>query len=125
MIRRSAMRNLVLAAVCLAAAASTAAAQTATVEDLGPGIYRAAGSLGGTAVSVPASNTFLIATRDGNVIVDTSRGPLARAHKEALSAAHPGPTKAIVLTHAHGDHTGGVALWKEPETALIAQRGHG
>lgn len=117
------MRSLVLAMVCLAAA-HAAGAQTATVEDLGHGIYRAAGSLGGAAVSVPASNTFMIVTRDGNVIIDTSRALPARAHKTALTAIDNGPTKAIVLTHAHGDHTGGVAWWKQPDTALIAQRGH-
>jgi alkyl sulfatase BDS1-like metallo-beta-lactamase superfamily hydrolase len=117
------MRSLVLAMICLAVA-HAAGAQTAPVEDLGHGIYRAAGNLGGTAVSVPASNTFMIVTRDGNVIVDTSRALPARAHKAALTAINGGPIKAIVLTHAHGDHTGGVALWKQPDTALIAQRGH-
>ena len=117
------MRSLVLAMICLAVA-HAAGAQTAPVEDLGHGIYRAAGNLGGTAVSVPASNTFMIVTRDGNVIVDTSRALPARAHKTALTAIDGGPIKAIVLTHAHGDHTGGVALWKQPGTEIIAQRAH-
>jgi len=73
---------------------------------------------------VPQSNTFMVVTRDGNVIVDTSIAAAAPAHKRALTAMNAGPIKAIVLTHAHGDHTGGVALWKQPGTEIIAQRAH-
>ena len=113
-----------LLAYALLALASPAFAQTADVQDLGHGIYRAAGVMGGTGVRVPQSNTFMIVTRDGNVIVDTSIAAAAPAHKRALTAINGGPIKAIVLTHAHGDHTGGVAQWKQPGTEIIAQRAH-
>ena len=112
-------------AVCgMLALAAPAATQTGDVQDLGHGIYRVAGVMGGTAVRVPQSNTFMIVTRDGNVIVDTSIAAAAPAHKRALTAINSGKTKAIILTHAHGDHTGGVALWKQPGTEVIAQRLH-
>jgi alkyl sulfatase BDS1-like metallo-beta-lactamase superfamily hydrolase len=75
-----------------------------------------------TAVQVPQSNTFMIVTRDGNVIVDTSGGGVAKVHRQALRAISNAPTKAVVLTHAHGDHTGGLRLWMEPQTQLIAHR---
>jgi alkyl sulfatase BDS1-like metallo-beta-lactamase superfamily hydrolase len=117
-------RTAVAAAGCLLGLAASASAQTAEVQDLGHGIYRAAGVMGGTAVRVPQSNTFMIVTSDGNVIVDTSIAAAAPAHKRALTQINAGPIKAIVLTHAHGDHTGGVALWKQPATEVIAQRAH-
>jgi alkyl sulfatase BDS1-like metallo-beta-lactamase superfamily hydrolase len=113
-----------LAASCALAVAAPAFAQTADVQDLGHGIYRAAGVMGGTAVRVPQSNTFMIVTPDGNVIIDTSVAAAAPAHKRALTTVNSGPIKAIVLTHAHGDHTGGVALWRQPGTEIIAQRMH-
>lgn len=108
-----------------------AAAQNApAVLDLGHGIYQAVGVSGGTdvasgvAVRVPQSNTFMVVTPAGNVIIDTSLGPVAAAHRRLLRGVNTGPVKAIILTHAHGDHTGGVALWKESGTAIIAQREH-
>lgn len=69
-------------------------------------------------------NTFLIATSEGNVIIDTSIAAHAQRHKPLLTADHKGPIKYIILTHGHGDHTGGVPLWKEPGTQIIAQSNH-
>jgi alkyl sulfatase BDS1-like metallo-beta-lactamase superfamily hydrolase len=69
-------------------------------------------------------NTFLITTSEGNVIIDTSIAAHAQRHKQLLSAAAAGPIKYIILTHGHGDHTGGVPLWKEAGTQIIAQKNH-
>lgn len=105
--------------------AADAAAQAPTVVDLGNGIYQAvgaAGGLGNNTVRVPQSNTFMVVTTGGNVIIDTSGAGAAPAHNQALSAVNSGPVKAIVLTHAHGDHTGGVAVWRQPDTKIITQR---
>ncbi len=98
----------VAALLASALAAQAPQSQTPQVINLGHGIYAAIGVLGGREVRVPQSNTFLIETAAGNVIVDTSGGAGAIAHRRALGSISSAPTKAIVLTHAHGDHTGGV-----------------
>jgi alkyl sulfatase BDS1-like metallo-beta-lactamase superfamily hydrolase len=67
-------------------------------------------------------NTFLVTTSEGNVIIDTSIANRAPQHVKLLKAVSQGPIKYIILTHGHGDHTGGVALWREPDTKIIAQK---
>jgi alkyl sulfatase BDS1-like metallo-beta-lactamase superfamily hydrolase len=67
-------------------------------------------------------NTFVVATSEGNVVIDTSSAPHAPIHKRLLTAGLKGPVKYIILTHGHGDHTGGIPLWREDGTQVIAQR---
>jgi alkyl sulfatase BDS1-like metallo-beta-lactamase superfamily hydrolase len=66
-------------------------------------------------------NTFMVTTKAGNVIIDTSLPMNAARHKALLRAVSTGPIKDIILTHSHGDHTGGVSSWKEPGTHVIGQ----
>jgi len=70
------------------------------------------------------SNTFLVVTPEGNVVIDTSMPFNAGLHKRLLTAENAGPIKYIILTHAHGDHTGGVPAWKQAGTQIIAQKNH-
>ncbi len=69
-------------------------------------------------------NTFLVTTSAGNVVIDTSSVVRAPRAKELLQRENAGPIKYIVLTHAHGDHAGGVPLWKAADTQVIAQKEH-
>ena len=97
------------------------------VIDLGQGVYQAIGAgiqSGATTVRIPQSNTYLVVTPAGSVVVDTSLAAVAPAHKAALNAIVNSPVRAIVLTHAHADHTGGIGLWKEPGTDVIAHRAY-
>ncbi|MDB4077765.1 MBL fold metallo-hydrolase, partial [Porticoccaceae bacterium] len=66
-------------------------------------------------------NTFMVVTDEGNVIIDTSLPGMAPKHKSLLNVVDDGPVHSIIITHGHGDHTGGVALWREPQTKVIAQ----
>lgn len=66
-------------------------------------------------------NTFMVTTKAGNVIIDTSLPTNAARHRALLRAASTGPVKDIILTHSHGDHTGGVGAWKEAGTHVIGQ----
>jgi alkyl sulfatase BDS1-like metallo-beta-lactamase superfamily hydrolase len=72
-------------------------------------------------------NTFLVTTPAGNVIIDTSIAFNAVLHTKLLRAVSDAPVKYIILTHAHGDHTGGIEAWKKfgsPDLEIIAQRHH-
>src|SRR5579862_3208850 len=69
-------------------------------------------------------NTFMVVTPEGNVIIDTSQADRAPQHVRLLKQVSRAPVRYIILTHGHGDHTGGVGLWKEPGTRIIAQKNH-
>lgn len=69
-------------------------------------------------------NTFMVTTGEGNVIIDTSSVLRAPKAKALLQRVNSGPVTHILLTHAHGDHTGGVGLWRESQTQVIAQQEH-
>ncbi|MEW6126920.1 MAG: alkyl sulfatase dimerization domain-containing protein [Acidobacteriota bacterium] len=69
-------------------------------------------------------NSFMVVTPAGNVIIDTSIAFNAARHKQLLTAESNAPIKYIILTHAHGDHIGGISAWKQPGTQIIAQKKH-
>ncbi len=69
-------------------------------------------------------NAMMVVTGEGNVVIDTSIRAQAERNKKLLQAESAGPVKYIILTHGHGDHTGGVRLWKEAGTQVIAQKNH-
>ena len=69
-------------------------------------------------------NAMMVVTSEGNVVIDTSIRAHAERSKKLLQAENSGPVKYIILTHGHGDHTGGVRLWKEAGTKVIAQKNH-
>lgn len=92
--------------------------QGLSVETIAPGLRYVVGRN-------VSSNTIVLDTPEGAVIVDTSRPPASRAHFEELKKA--GVTKAayVILTHGHGDHTGGVGLWKATGAKVVAQEAFG
>jgi alkyl sulfatase BDS1-like metallo-beta-lactamase superfamily hydrolase len=70
------------------------------------------------------SNTFLVRTDDGNVIIDTSSPVTAKKHHELLSKVSSAPVRYVILTHDHTDHTGGLRYWMGPETKLVVQQNY-
>jgi len=70
------------------------------------------------------SNVYLVMTSEGNVVIDTAPERDAREAKELLTAVSQAPVKYIILTHGHADHIGGINLWKQPGTQIIAQRNY-
>lgn len=74
---------------------------------------------------VPATgNVYLVKTPAGDVVIDTAIAEIAGEVKKIFDSEPHGPIKYIILTHAHADHIGGISLWKEAGTQIIAQRNY-
>jgi alkyl sulfatase BDS1-like metallo-beta-lactamase superfamily hydrolase len=71
-----------------------------------------------------SGNVYLVNTPAGSVVIDTAMADQAPEAKRLLSAESHGAVKYIILTHGHADHIGGISLWKEPATQIIAQRNY-
>ena len=67
-------------------------------------------------------NTFLVVTEQGNVVIDSSLARNAPGHKELLDQVDSKEPEYIIITHAHGDHIGGVPTWKAANTKVIMQQ---
>jgi glyoxylase-like metal-dependent hydrolase (beta-lactamase superfamily II) len=68
------------------------------------------------------SNAYLLVTPAGRVVINTGLAFEAPVHKRVFDQVCPGPTPYILLTQGHVDHLGGVGLFREPGTQLVAQR---
>ena len=74
---------------------------------------------------VPATgNVYLVKTSAGNVLIDTAIAEIAGEVKKIFDSEPHGAIKYIILTHAHADHIGGIALWRQLDTQIIAQRNY-
>jgi glyoxylase-like metal-dependent hydrolase (beta-lactamase superfamily II) len=70
------------------------------------------------------SNSFLVTTGEGRVVVNTGMGFEAPVHKRNYDAVDSSPTRYILLTQGHVDHVGGVDLFREEGTEIVAQAGN-
>lgn len=67
------------------------------------------------------SNSYLVVTRDGRVVINTGMGFEGPLHKRLFDAVDGGPVRYILLTQGHVDHVGGVEVFREPGTEILAQ----
>ena len=58
-------------------------------------------------------NVYLIKTDEGNVIYDTGVSWQAGQQRDLLLALGHEKTTHVIVSHAHGDHNGGIDAWKE------------
>lgn len=119
--------GLLFAAFCLPAVGQTAAGESVPggmVMNFGVDRTEPVVFAGRIYQALGFGNTFLVATDEGNVVIDTSLAVFAARHKTMLRAVNDKPIKAVILTHGHPDHIGGIALWKEEGTEVIVQRNH-
>jgi alkyl sulfatase BDS1-like metallo-beta-lactamase superfamily hydrolase len=70
--------------------------------------------------AVGFSNTYLVLTKEGNVLIDTSTGLFVPKHQQMLRQVSTAPLQYIIVTHAHPDHVGGIRRWRSKETRVIA-----
>lgn len=70
------------------------------------------------------SNSFLITTGEGSIVVNTGMFFEAPYHKKNYEKLDPRPPRYIVLTQGHVDHVGGVDHLRGPGTQVIAQAGN-
>jgi alkyl sulfatase BDS1-like metallo-beta-lactamase superfamily hydrolase len=67
------------------------------------------------------SNVYLVVTPAGRVVINTGMGFEAPVHKAWFDSIDASPVRYVVLTQGHVDHVGGVDVFREPGTQLVAQ----
>ena len=88
-----------------------AAATDAPALDLGDGIWLHEG----------LTNTYMIQTDEGRVIINTGMGFEGPLHRQAFDAVDASATRAVILTQGHYDHVGGIDVIRDPDSDVIAQ----
>jgi alkyl sulfatase BDS1-like metallo-beta-lactamase superfamily hydrolase len=79
--------------------------------DLGEGIHLSPG----------LSNSYLLSTDDGRVVVNAGMGFEGPLHRRIFDAVDDSPIHSIILTQGHYDHVGGVDCFLEDGTEVVAQ----
>ena len=73
-------------------------------------------------MSAGTSNSYLVTTDEGDVLINAGMDFEAPVHRQKFAAVSGGPLRYIVLTQGHVDHVGGVGEFREAGTEVIAQR---
>jgi alkyl sulfatase BDS1-like metallo-beta-lactamase superfamily hydrolase len=81
---------------------------------LGDGIFMSRG----------ISNSYLVTTSDGNVLVNTGMYNEAEEIKRRFALVSRSPIRVIVFTQGHADHVGGWSQLDAPGVETIAQANH-
>jgi glyoxylase-like metal-dependent hydrolase (beta-lactamase superfamily II) len=86
-----------------------AAAESA--EEIAPGLWCSPG----------LSNSYLLTTTEGRVIVNTGMGFEGPVHRANFDAVDSSPVRYIIFTQGHVDHVGGLDSVRDPDTTVVAQ----
>ena len=73
-------------------------------------------------MSAGTSNSYLVTTEDGDVLINAGMDFEAPVHHRKFAAVSEGPLRYIVLTQGHVDHVGGVGEYREDGVQVVAQR---
>jgi alkyl sulfatase BDS1-like metallo-beta-lactamase superfamily hydrolase len=80
-------------------------------EQIAPGLWCSPG----------LSNSYLLTTDDGRVIVNTGMGFEGPVHRANFDAVDSSPVRYIIFTQGHVDHVGGLDSVRDPDTQVVAQ----
>lgn len=67
------------------------------------------------------SNSYLLTTAVGRVIVNTGMGFEGPVHRANFDAVDSSPVRYIIFTQGHVDHVGGLDSVRDPDTVVVAQ----
>lgn len=67
------------------------------------------------------SNTYLLTTTDGRVVVNTGMGFESQVHRANFDAVDSSPIRYIIVTQGHYDHVGGLDTMRDSQTRVVAQ----
>ncbi len=79
--------------------------------DVGDGIWLSPG----------LSNSYLLTTDAGRIVVNTGMGFEGPLHRRVFDSVDTAPLRTVILTQGHFDHVGGIGCFLEEETDVIAQ----
>ena len=88
-----------------------APASAEAAHEVAPGIWCSPG----------LTNTYLITTSEGRVVVNTGMGFESPVHRASFDAVDPSPVRHIIITQGHYDHVGGIDTLRDADTTVIAQ----
>jgi glyoxylase-like metal-dependent hydrolase (beta-lactamase superfamily II) len=80
-------------------------------EQIAPGLWCSPG----------LSNSYLLTTAEGRVIVNTGMGFEGPVHRANFDAVDSSPVRYIIFTQGHLDHVGGLDSVRDPDTTVVAQ----
>lgn len=72
-------------------------------------------------VSKDVSDSVLVTTPDGNVVINTGMPGNGDQHRQRQREISDQAVRYIIVTQCHGDHFGGVHEIRDPETTIITQ----
>lgn len=81
-------------------------------EQIAPGLWCSPG----------LSNSYLLTTDDGRVVVNTGMGFEGPVHRANFDAVDCSPVRYIILTQGHVDHVGGLDSVRDPRQRLLHRR---
>src|SRR5205823_1566963 len=110
--------------VILAIAAAYAVTGSAFAQDVGPRVKKLAEGVYVHTGKGFESNSGIIVTQDGVVVIDTGQNPIeSRAIMETVKKLTPMPVRLVIDTEPHGDHTTGHYVFSPPALVVAAAGG--